>query len=257
MSKTAHYFLSMMAALMLALPLTTVAQKPPPLSDVWLLVPRADQHDDFEKGLKAHMAFRQEHGDPRKWQVYMPTLGDRLNRVGIRYCCVSWADVDSYDAWSMENKAIEENYQQNVAPHVESAAHYFDTISWENSHWSDVNGPFTLFAVTEFEIKPGQGSRFDAARDKMSQIAINQGWSSDEHVWMWSSRIGGSPRESVVTPYRDWADIEREGETFFQFLSRKLGSDDEARALLDEFSSAIEGSDYQIWVHRPDLSMQD
>lgn len=255
MTKITNYLLSALVALAFTLPLAAAAEAPPPLAENWMLVPKADKYDDFEEGLKKHMAFRKEHGDTRSWQAYTPTLGDKLNRVGIRYCCISWADVDSYRAWSMENKKIGEHYQEHVAPYVESAAHYFNSISWENSHWESENGPYKLFAVTSFEIKPGAAGTFDAARDKMSQIAINQGWASPEHVWMWSTRIGGSPQESVVTPYKNWADMEREGETFFQFLVRKLGSDDAAGALLDEFSSAIKNTDYQVWVHREDLSM--
>lgn len=256
MKKTMKYILSALAFLMVSLPLIAAAESPPPLAEMWILVPKADERDKFEEGLKKHMAFRQEQGDPRSWQVYVPSLGDDLNRVGIRYCCLNWADVDSYRAWSMENEKIGEHYDKHVAPHVKKAAHYFESISWENSYWSDKNGPYRLFAVTEFNIKAGHAAAFDAARDKMSQIALNHGWASDDHVWMWGTTIGGAPQESIVIPHANWASMDRDEEPFFKFLSRILGTESAAGELMKEFSSTVESTNYQVWVHREDLSME-
>jgi hypothetical protein len=224
---------------------------------MWVLTPKADHSDELRDGIKKHMAFRQENGDPRSWQAYTPQLGEELSRVAIRYCCINWADVDSYREWSMGAEEVADHFDEHVAPHVGHAAHYFESIDWANSHWNQDGGPYRLYAVTEFHVKPGHNAEFNAALDKMSQIAIEQGWASDRRSWLWMTRIGGSGQTAVVVPHRDYASFDQEEDTFFRFLSEHLGSEDKAAELLRRFGAATSGSDFQIWVHRTDLSMPE
>ena len=247
-------FLALM--LLVATPLTAIAQDtPPPLAELWVLVPKEENRSDFFKGLREHMAFREENGDPREWHVYTPVLGDELGQVAVRTCCVNWADVDSYRAWNTENPEINAHFSEHVAPNVEKAMHYFERISWENSHWSDANGPYKLFAVNEFYVKSGMAAQFDAARDKMSQIALNHGWASDDHVWLWSQTIGGPPQEAIIIPYKDFASMDREGENFYDFLSRIMGSEEAAADLFKQFNDSVSSSSYFLWEHQAELSM--
>jgi hypothetical protein len=250
--------LIMIAALVLLAPTAVTAQDPPPpLAEMWVLVAKADHGDELRAAIKKHMAFRSEQGDPRAWQAYTPVLGDELNRVAVRFCCVKWADVDAYREWSMSADAVGEHFDEHVAPHVQTTEHYFESMDWSNSHWSEAGGPYRLFAVTEFDIKAGHSAEFTAAMDKMSQIAIDQGWASDRRSWLWTSRIGGSPQQSIVIPHRDYASFEQAEDSFFRFLTEKLGSEEQAAALFHQFESSTSGSDFQIWAHREDLSMAE
>jgi hypothetical protein len=227
---------------------------PPPLAEMWLVTPKAGQGDEFRKALAEHMAFRSEHGDPRAWQVYTPLLGDNLSQVAIRFCCFNWADQDSYAAWGSGAEKIQAHFDEHVAPHADKWEHYFESMDWGNSHWAESAGSAKYYAVTEFNIKPGYGQDFDAARDAVSQIALNQGWATDDRSWIWASVIGGSPRESVIIPHADYASFDRGDENFSSFLSRQMGAD-KASELMKQFSGATEGSTFQIWKHQPDLSM--
>lgn len=248
----------MLSALVLLAPALLMAEEPPPpLAEIWILASEPGHGDQFEAAIKEHMAFRAEHGDPRAWQAYTPVLGDELNRVAVRYCCINWADVDSYREWSMNATEVGEHFEEHVAPHVASATHYFETIDWANSHWSGAGGPYRLFAVTAWDIKPGQDAELSAAVDKMSQIAIEQGWASDTRNWLWMSRVGGSPQLSIVIPHRNYAGLEQEEDTFFRFLSEHLGSEEKAAEVFQQFGNATTGSDFQIWAHRDDLSMAE
>ena len=250
--------LSVLAALTLLAPTFAAAQdSPPPLAEMWVLAAKPDHGDEFRSAIKEHMAFRAEHGDPRAWQAYTPVLGDDLNRLAVRFCCIDWADVDSYREWNMSAPEVGEHYDETVAPHVASAEHYFETIDWANSHWSETAGPHRVFAVTNWAIKPGHSIEFDAARDKMSQIAIDQGWASDSRNWLWMSRIGGSPQQSIVVPHRNFAGFDQAEDNFFRFLTEKLGSEEAAIDLIRQFEGATTGSEFQIWVHRENLSMAE
>jgi hypothetical protein len=230
-------------------------EEPGPLAEIWIFTPKEDQRTEFFEGFEKHVKFRSEHGDPRAWQSYTPLLGDKLGRLAVRHCCANWADVDSYRQWDEDNEMVNDHYEAHVADHVEKVEHYFETLDWAHSHWSDAGGPFKYFAVTEFSILPGHGADFDEARDKMSQIAINQGWATDDRSWLWAKNVGGAATETIIIPHRNFASMASNRETFYDFLSRMMGSADAASELMRQFSGSIAASDFQIWEHHKNLSM--
>jgi hypothetical protein len=249
------YILAVFAALAFMLPaITQAADAPPPLAEMWMVTPKAGHGAEFNKAMAEHMAFRSEHGDPREWEVYTPVLGEDLNRYAIRFCCFNWADQDNYDAWQDGAKEINEHFQENIMPHTDTWAHYFEAMDWGNSNWVQSDTEYRFYAVTEFNIKPGEGQDFAAARTKMSQIAIDQGWANENRLWIWASTIGGKSQESIIIPHVNYASLDRGEETFLTFLSKHMGAD-EAAEMMEEFAGNASSTNFQIWEHQKDLSM--
>lgn len=257
MTKANKFFLPVLVSLIMLLPLAVQAEEQPPrLAEMWTMLPKADQSSDFFKGLEEHMKFRMEAGDPQTWKTYTPMLGDDLGLVAVRACCMNWADGDSYREWGQQNPEVNKHFNEHVAPYVESYGHYFDEISWVNSNTKGDWSKFRFFAVTQFKLKVGMAGKFDAARDKISQIALNQGWATEERPWIWSSRVGGSPAESIVVPHENMASMDRDKQNFFNFMSKALGSDEAAEELFGELGSAVAEQEFQIWELHEDVSMQ-
>ena len=257
-NKAVTHALCFLVLLCCAAPAAIFAQEPPPpLAELWLVTPKDGHSKELTAGLKAHMAFRSERGDPRAWQTYTPLLGEQLNHIAVRYCCFAWADADAYRQWEAANPEIQAHFDEHVAPHLASGAHYFETMDWANSHWSDAKGPYHLFAVTEFSVDRGKAGEFDAVREKMSQIAKEQGWASDDHVWLWATTIGGQSRHSIIIPHQNFASMDNAGETFAQFLANQLGSAEAAAELMSRFQGSTTGAEFQIWEHQADLSLPE
>ena len=248
----------LLAGIICLSPISAIAQdNPPPLSEIWMVTPKAGHLGDFQAALKAHTNVRKEHGDPQAWQVYSSIVGDDLNQYAIRHCCSSWADLDAYAKWNEANPAVLGHWMETVAPHVEKIQHYFDQIDWNNSRWAADEGPFRYFAVTEWGTKGGQEADFTAARKVMSQVAINQGWATTGKNWIWTTTIGGKDRNAIVIPHKNFAGMAPGEETFFEFLSKHMGSAEAAGDLLKKFSSATWGSELTVWEHLPGLSMSE
>lgn len=249
-----HLFTSVVlsGALLTALP--AVAQDVPPLAESVVFSYDIADGPAFMAAIKEHTAFRMENGDPRSWQVYTPTLGDDLQRVVIRGCCYEWKDMDSYDAWSQENPAFMQNWRETAGPFMKSYGHEFHVIDWDNSHWGADDGPFRFVAVTTYHIKPSHVTQFEEARRTVSQIALDQGWANDDRVWLWSSSVGGGTEYSLVIPHANYADMDLDDSAFAAFLTGKLG-EDRAREVMSNFMSSIEKTEFQLWEHHPDLSM--
>jgi hypothetical protein len=257
-TKPMKFALSIIAILFFTAPVVALAQQPQGnLAEMWLIHLKADQTEEFWTSFKEHVEFRTEQGDPRIWQVYTPLLGDDLGRVAVRHCCVTWEDLDALRKWDEENTDVSDHFNQNVAPHAETYEHYFESMDFANSNWNNSAGHFKYYAVTEFDIKTGSGADFDAARDKMSQIALNQGWASDDRLWLWSTTIGGKPREAVIIPHRNFAHMDVGEESFYEFLGKKMGSDEAVAELMQQFTGATWSSNFQIWEHQAEASMSD
>jgi len=248
---------TLVAALLLCAPAALpAADNPPSLAETWALTPKEGSSTEFYKALAEHMSVRAENGDPRAWQAYTPVLGDDLSRVLVRYCCFNWADQDAYLEWTEGADAVRKHFNETVAPLVGHVGHYFVKLDLENSHWDQEGGPYTYFAATRFQLHNDRVGQFDAARDKISQIALNQGWAKAGHSWSWSEAIGGEPIVSIVVPHRNYASMAQGEKTFMDFLSENLGSVEAARDLMQDFSEATSSSSFQIWKHEKKLSMK-
>jgi len=254
MSKTRMLLSSAVLTLMISLP--AVADTPGKLAESWSMVPKAGQGAELFAGLKEHMAFRSEAGDPFVWVTYTPMLGGELDRVIVRACCFDWTDVDAYREWSESNQEVNAHWQEHVGQYADDYGHYFSRINWSDSNATGDWSKYRYFAVTEFKTKAGMAGQFDAAREALSQIAINNGWATEQRPWMWSASVANPQYESIVVPYMRLGDMDRDDQSFFNFLVKVMGTEQAAEELLGRFNSAVEGQEFQIWERHADYSMK-
>ena len=60
----------LLTAVVCILPQLALAQDPPPLAEMWMMVPKAGHAQELNEALKKHMDFRSEQGDPWRWDAY-------------------------------------------------------------------------------------------------------------------------------------------------------------------------------------------
>lgn len=254
--KKVSFFISVAALL---LPVGALAdaheeEVQPPLSDVWMVVPKHGMEAEFAEAAAAHMAFRAEAGESRQWQAFRVVLGHNMTPVQFRSCCFDWADLDAHAAEDAE-KGLSENWNANVNQYVDHYHHYIERTDAENSHWPEegTDGPF--YGVTTWSAKQGAGPGSGEARKKLSQMALENGWASDDNNWLWLTReAGGSPKLMIVSSYSNYADMEPPEQTFFEFVAEEMGSEEEASMVFQAFGSGYSDSDYSVWEHDTSLS---
>lgn len=241
---------------MLMLPVVSFAEsheERKPLTSVWFMVPKADMAGQFEAAFKEYAAWRTAAGDSRTWSMYSPAIGHNLGVYQLRTCCYDWADQDAYNA-EAEEKGFGAKWNADVAQYVDHYHRYFEYNDWENSHWPDdesTDGPY--FGVTSWTWKMGVGNGPNEARKELSQMALREGWGEAGNNWLWLSRVGGRPTIMVVTPFSDYADMQPPEQSFFEFISEKMGSEEAAEELFTTFGSGLASSDFTVWRHRGDL----
>lgn len=243
--------LSLFGIALLLQPLSVLAEHheeaaaPPPLSDVWVMVPKTGMEGDFAKAVAKHTAYREKNGETRAWQVYNVEIGEKIGAVTFRTCCYSWADQDAYKALEAE-KGFSEDWNKNVHQFVDHYHHYLEEVDYENSYWPEGKGNGPYYGVSTFTLKADSVSAFYRSLKKISDIAKSDGWASEYNNWLWLSRYGGSDTVSLVSSYENFAAMEEPEQSFFDFLTEKVGEED-AIAIMTEFNSGIASSDYTIW----------
>ncbi len=219
----------------------------------WIVTPKAGHTQDFEASLKAHMAHRTEHNDPRTWLVYTPMTGDELNTYILRACCDTWADHDSYRDWSEKN-AITEHWMNNVDQFVDDYVHHISSIDYPSSNWPEDLEDINYVGVTYFTVKTGHTAAFQASIEQLSKIAKDGGW---DRMWAWGTAITGGNQVYLVSPYADYASMAPPEKSFAEFLAAQMDSPETAQQALTDFNSHIGDQDYKIYTVRADLSMAE
>lgn len=252
--KKTSIWASLASILVIAFPTTTIAQDdeaaaddaPAPLSDVWMIVPKAGMAAEFNEAMAAHMQFRKDAGESRDWQAYRVEVGHNMQPIQYRSCCFNWADLDAHDAENAE-LGLGANFNENVGPFTDHFHHYIERSDWEHSHWPETgtSGPF--YGVTSWEAKQEGVAASGDARRKMSMLGKDEGFASDDNNWLWLFReAGGAAMTMVVSSYENYADMEPPEQSFYEFIVEQLGEVDAAE-LFDDFSGAYKSSDYTIW----------
>lgn len=250
---------SLASLAILALPLALTAQEegaddaPAPLSDVWMIVVKSGMQAEFDAAMETHIRFRNDAGESRDWQGYRVAVGHNMAPIQMRSCCFNWADFDVHAA-EITEKGLRADFTANVAPYVDHIHHYVESSDWENSHWPEegTSGPY--YAVTSWTIKQGRGPESSDAKGKMSQLAKEEGWASDDNNWLWLSRTaGGDAMTMLVSSYDNYADMEPPEQSFYEFVVEQIG-EVEADEMFNDFGGGFDDSDYTIWVHDPGIS---
>ena len=216
------------------------------------MVVKDGHYDQFEKALKAHLKHRAKNGDSRVWKTYTPIIGDDLNHFIVRYCCVSYADMDDYQKWSNKEK-MNDHWNETVDPHIANYQHYFMRIDSENSNWPEDDSMYKMFGVTSWSEKQGHGAAIAKSKKALSDAAKKDNW---PRYWSWSDRVGGDGGLTLVTPYKNYADMESPDGGFGAFLARHVG-EEAAGEMLSGFSDNFDGSQYSVYRLVDELSMKD
>lgn len=219
------------------------------LAEMWIMVPKEGKQEALEQALKEHVKFRKSKNDPREWHAYVPVLGNKLNRLAVRANQFTWADMDSHDEWATK-EGISENWQQTADQYVDHYHHYLAVEDHENSHWGpDVE--YKYVGVTSYQPKLGHGSAISDDLKTMAAAARAEKW---PYNWAFSWAVGGEGELSLAVPYKNWAEMAPPEQKFMEILASHMGSEDEAKTLMERWAGHFEKIEHNIWERRSDLT---
>ena len=193
------------------------------ISDVWVFAIKRGMEGDFMAAMKEHIAARKEMGEERTWYAYSAEVGHHPGLVMYRSAPTSYADHDAYVA--RDQGDIDDLFNEKIDPLVDHYHHYIDTYDWEHSHWPDdgsTEGP--LYTEVARKWKPGAGYASNKARERMSKIALNDGWAEKGYEWLWVNRTGGEPMQAIVFSDANHSAMAPVGDRLCASLVEQVGS---------------------------------
>ena len=223
------------------------------ISDVWVFAIKRGMEGEFMTAMKEHIAVRKNMGEGRTWYAYSAEVGQHPGLVMYRSAPMSYADHDAYLASDLD--AIGDVFNEKIDPLVDHYHHYIDAYDWEHSHWPDdasTRGP--LYTEVARKWKPGGGYASTQARQKMSKIALNDGWAEKGYEWLWVNRTGGQPMQAIVFSDANYAEMAPSGESFRAWLAEKVGSEEEADKIFKDWLSGFSDTRVTIWRYDAALS---
>jgi hypothetical protein len=250
MNKNKPLYITLLVILMswLALPAFAADKSDKNISVVWSFVPKDGKVAEFEAGFKKHIAYRNAKNDPRHWRVYMQEMGGNLDTYYVRFCCVSWADIDEYKQWSSKAETGQ-NWNDNVNQFIANYRMDRSEIDLENSNWAN-DVEFKYVGVTSYNVKLGHGKALAEDKKIMSEAAKAQNW---PYHWSWSDNINGKHRISLAVPYKSYAEMAPIETKFSKILAKHLKSEKKAKQLLERWISHFDSISYNIYKLRDDL----
>ncbi|MCW8107174.1 hypothetical protein OPS25_01480 [Alteromonas ponticola] len=218
------------------------------LAEMWVMVPKEGQMEQLEQAIREHSKFRQSKQDSRKWNIYSPVLGHKLDRIAVRATGFTWQDMDGYRDWA-EKQGINKHWMETASQYVDHYHHYLSVIDHENSHWgSDVK--YNYVGVTSYVPKVGHWGDIEKDKKALADAAKAEKW---PYHWAFASQVGGRGDLTLAVPYQNWAAMAPPEQKFSQVLAKNLGNEEKAKELMKNWASHFEEISYNIWALRNDL----
>ena len=222
------------------------------VADMWVVKPLPGKSREFEAAFKQHVQHRLSQGEKRAWKVYQPVVGDRMGHYVIRFCCTTWAGIDSYRDWSVKAKN-NDHWNEHVDDLVKGYRHYFSEVDFKNSNWPEDSSKLKYFEVNEYTPRLGHRAPIASSKKALSDVAKKVKW---PQVWGWTQSVGGGNSLNLVFAYENYAAMQPPKKPFFDVVAEHLGSREQAMQLLADFVANFEDVETTVYVLRDDLSVK-
>ena len=228
-------------------------QSPGAISDVGVFAVKRGKEAEFTAAMKEHIVARKEMGEGRHWYGYRAEVGHHPGVIMYRSAPMSYADHDAYLQGDFTE--IDAAFGENIDPLVDHYHHYIESYDWKNSHWpNDESTAGPLFTEVSRKWRPGGNYASNQARERMSQIALNNGWAEKGHQWLWVNRRGGEPTQSLVLPDANYAGMAPTDDDFGDWLTEQVGSPEEAGEIFETWLAGFSSTNVTVWRHDPEIS---
>lgn len=207
---------------------------------------------DFMDGVRAHRDWYADAGGQWTWMVMEIVMGERTGQFVFWTPNHSYADFDGPDA---RMEGAEESYWRNIAPHVESTEAFMLVTDEERSMLEDEGAPpAPMYEVLTLETAgPSSDMAMEAVLDRIHDAM--SGMSPDMRYTVFRGAQGTTMGTWIVSiAAEDFASMGGEGGSM-EDMFRTVVGEMEARGLVQMMEDAIESARSEVFVVRPDLSL--
>lgn len=203
----------------------------------------------FDAGYRRHLVWHRENHDPLPWYGWYVTHGPRSGMFVDGTFGASFAAFDNRVDPAGDGADAEQNFLPFATPAYRATYRLRPDLG--NSTPLESRRPTPLVAVFRYQIAPGGRARFASLVRQARSAGLA------EHVEQtWYEGVGGTgmPEFMLMVARSKWADFASGPGDLESQLDAIEDPAMKAR-LLQEFASAVNGVEGEVWVFRQDLSL--
>jgi hypothetical protein len=206
----------------------------------------------FEEGMKAHQASMIRAGDESVWVTFEIVAGERSGQFMVGTFDHAWADFDQEPP--VDPARAEESMADNIMPHVEDFRVQWMERMVDLGGWTPDSPRAPMYEVITFQVRPGKDRVFEHFLTKLKGAMSGAGAMPAYSVFL--PAVGGTSGEwAVSVPHQSLAEFGATSRDWMEQLLVQAYGHADMQAIIDMADSAIESSKSELFVLRPDLSM--
>jgi hypothetical protein len=206
----------------------------------------------FEEGMKAHQENMIRAGDESVWVTFEIVAGERSGQFMVGSFGHDWADFDQ--APPVDPARAQESMADNIMPHVGDFRVQWMERLVDLGGWTPDSPQAPMYEVVSFQVRTGMDSAFENFLKKMKHALEEAGTMPAYSVFVpvlggnggqWAISVPHQTMAEFGGPSRDWME---------QLLVQVYGHAD-MQVIIDGLNAAVESTTSELFVLRPDLSM--
>lgn len=200
----------------------------------------------WEEAVKEHNEWHRDQNDPWQWIMYQAVSGD-LSKFIIITPGHTWADLDNPPVDPGEDEA---DAMARIGPHASGARMGIGEVLADVSMPPPPDQLIQMAQVTDFRVKPGKDAQFLNVLS-MFHAAAQQVGGDLNFLWI-ANRSGDLGMYTLAVPMEGLSELGAPGAPM-EVMTAAYGPV-QAQALADDCWNAVESSEENMYVMRPDLS---
>lgn len=206
----------------------------------------------FEEGVKAHMENLRRAGDESVWVTFEIAAGERSGQFMVGTFDHAWSDFD--EAPTVDPARAQESMDDNIAPHVQDFRMQWMERMVDLGGWTPESPRAPMYEVITFQIRPGKDRVFEHFLTKLKGAMSEMGSIPAYSVFM--PVLGGVGGQwAVSVPHQSFTEFGDGSRDWMEQLLVQVYGHADMQAIIDMADSSVESSTSELFVLRPDLSM--
>jgi hypothetical protein len=206
----------------------------------------------FEEGMKAHQANMIRAGDESVWVTFEIVAGERSGQFMVGSFGHAWADFDA--APSVDAARAQESMADNISPHVGDFRVQWMERLVDLGGWTPDTPQAPMYEVVTFQVRAGMDSAFENFLKKVKHALEEAGTMPAYSVFV--PALGGNGGQwAVSVPHQTFAEFGGPSRDWMEQLFVQVYGHADMQVIIDGLNAAVESSTSELFVLRPDLSM--
>jgi len=230
------------------------------VAQIMFEVPKPGRVEEYEQGIKKHMAWHKSNHDRWTWQTWEVMTGRDTGTYIIGTFGHRWEDFDDLEEFS---KAAKDDFNKNVTASLNSSSCTFYVLRTDLSLSPEPNPQPKYLQLNIFAVRPEGAREFSQSIKKMNAALRKTNFVSESFLspnsaggrsrWYFMTNGGEGPQYVLTTDRNSYKDFRPVGTSLDEVMEKVYGKE-EGDAVMSNVRKTFTHVYSELLRYRPDLS---